>query len=327
MSTLDYLLEHLKLQSSIFSQLTLNGHWGITKARHPQGAPFHLLLSGDAWLRLPGQQRLIHLNEGDMVMIPAGHQHDLLSEPNARTVAFTQLLASNGYITSGENSHFQVSRITVGLPGERQTKLVTGIFNFGESLRNPLVTTLPDYLHLRGERNPWLPSSLALLSSELDSEQPGMSTIAVRMADILFVQAIRHYLSQHHNFTPGWLNGLNDPQIAKSLALIHQNPAHPWNLVLLSQTIGMSRSRFAERFKTLIGQTPMSYLTEWRMYLAADRLRHSQIRLTQLAAESGYESDVAFSKAFKKWSGYTPRAFRAGESSSIDPGSDTVSPE
>lgn len=313
MNTLDYLLEQLKLKSSIFCQLTLNGHWGVAKAPHPHGAPFHLLLSGDAWLRLPGEQQLIHLREGDMVMIPAGHRHDLLSKPDARTVEFTQLLASHGHTRASSNARFHATRIAAGQPGEGQTKLVTGIFNFGESLRNPLVTALPDYLHLSAEDNPWLPPSLTLLSEELDSELPGMSTIAVRLADILFVQAIRHALSQRHHFNAGWLNGLTDPQIAKSLALMHQSPGESWSIEGLGHAIGMSRSRFAERFKMLIGQTPMHYLTEWRMYLAAEQLRHSQIRLSQLAGQYGYESDVAFSKAFKKWSGHTPRAFRACE--------------
>ncbi|MBJ3813904.1 AraC family transcriptional regulator [Shimwellia pseudoproteus] len=313
MNTLDYLLEQLKLTSSIFCQLTLNGRWGLAKPRHHQGAPFHLVLSGTAWLRLPAARQLIALKPDDMVMIPAGYYHELLSDPDAHPVDFTQLLAGHGQPAADPDAHFQSARIILGEPGADQTNVVTGIFNFDQALRNPLVNALPDYLHLGAADNPWLPPTLGLLVSELDAPLPGMRTIAVRLADILFVQGIRACLSRGEIFKAGWLNGLTDPQIAKSLALIHQSPDQHWSIALLGQAVGMSRSRFAARFKTLLGQSPMRYLTEWRMYQAAEQLRASTIRLSQLAEQSGYESDVAFSKAFKKWSGCTPRAFRAGE--------------
>jgi transcriptional regulator GlxA family with amidase domain len=168
-------------------------------------------------------------------------------------------------------------------------------------------------IHLPGEHGrgqAWLESSLRLLLDEAFSDAPGSSTVAERVADILFVQAVRAFLASNAVSDGGWLRGLTDPQVAKALARVHSTPEVALTLHGLAREVGMSRTVFAQRFRTLVGESVMAYVARRRMHVAAGLLGSTDLPLAEIAARVGYDSDVAFSKAFKRWSGEAAGRYR-----------------
>lgn len=157
-----------------------------------------------------------------------------------------------------------------------------------------------------------------MLIDELSSGQPGFQTIAERLMDIVFVQAVRHHIAnQPVTESHGWLRGLTDPQVAQALALVHGQPAEAWTVASLAKAAGLSRSMFAERFRSLVGVPVMEYVTSRRMHVAAGLLAHSNEPLTRIASDVGYESEISFSKAFRRWGGMPPGKYRRSMSATI----------
>jgi AraC-like DNA-binding protein len=163
-----------------------------------------------------------------------------------------------------------------------------------------------------GDAVPWLDTTLRYLAEEAASGQPGAAAVTAKLADILFIQAVRAHLSLHSADTAGWLRGMTDAQIGQALALIHTEPMTRWTVALLAERVGISRSSFAAHFQTLVGQGPIEYLTNWRMHQAAGLLLTGTCSLVDVAESVGYQSEVSFSKAFKRWAGRSPTAYRAG---------------
>jgi transcriptional regulator GlxA family with amidase domain len=157
---------------------------------------------------------------------------------------------------------------------------------------------------------PWLESTLHFLSDELRQDGPGSETIVARLIDIIFVQTIRAWIAQMPATEGGWLGALRDPQIGQALALMHRSPERAWTVAGLSAEVAMSRSAFSARFTRLTGESPMTHLFRWRMWLAADHLRRGDLPITDVAARTGYESEMAFSKAFKRHVGVSPSVYR-----------------
>jgi transcriptional regulator GlxA family with amidase domain len=175
------------------------------------------------------------------------------------------------------------------------------------------VAALPPVVHVRGDDGTaiqWLEASLQFVACEMASGQPGAETVVRRLADILFVQAVRAHLAQSGEGAKGWLRALVDPQIGEALGLIHAKPEEPWTVELLASRVAMSRSAFAARFTQLAGEPPLSYLTRWRMDKATRLLRTSNASIGEVAARVGYDAEAAFSKAFKRRIGMAPGAYR-----------------
>jgi AraC-like DNA-binding protein len=156
----------------------------------------------------------------------------------------------------------------------------------------------------------WLETSLQFMASEMASGQPGAETVVSRLADILFVQAVRAHLAQGRAGATGWLRAIVDPRIGPALSLIHQRPEEPWTVEALASRVAMSRSAFAARFTALVEEPPLTYLTRWRMHRATRLLRTSPANVGEIAARVGYEAEAAFNKAFKRWIGVPPGAYR-----------------
>jgi transcriptional regulator GlxA family with amidase domain len=152
----------------------------------------------------------------------------------------------------------------------------------------------------------WLSSTVKSLETEVDSGRPGAGAVAARLADILLIQAVRAHLASAAPEYRGWLRGIVDPRVSRALSCIHARPERRWSVAALAEVSGMSRSRFAERFQEIIGRTPSTNLTHWRMYTAAGALISGGVSLTEMAEKAGYKSEVAFSKAFKRWGGCSP---------------------
>jgi AraC-like DNA-binding protein len=197
--------------------------------------------------------------------------------------------------------------------GGALTTIIGGGFQIENGERSPLLAALPSIIHVPGDGGSavrWLESTLQFVAAEMAAGQPGAETVVSRLADILFVQAVRAHLAQSGEHATGWLRALTDRKIGPALSLIHQRPERPWTVESLAFEIGMSRSAFAARFTELVGEPPLGYLTRWRMTKASRLLRSTTSSIGEVAGQVGYEAEAAFSKAFKRWNGLAPGTYR-----------------
>lgn len=289
--------------------MTLAGEWGFAKGAL-QGAPFHIMLSGAAWVEV-GDVRLA-LAPGDIVILPSGQPHRLLARPGVAAVPWSEMVSEMGLAPWQPGMRFKALELRSGA-GRPVSQLISGVFAFEDRRRNPLLAALPPLLHMSGMDETGAAPAVAPLVSMLDAElvpqSPGAEAVCTRIADILFIQVVRHHLSEA-SLPAGWLRGVADPQIAPALVLMQNAPHETWSVATLANAVGMSRSHFAARFRDVVGQTPLDYLTEWRMYNATLQLVDVRMPLKSIAASIGYASDVSFSKAFKRWCGHSPAAYR-----------------
>jgi AraC-like DNA-binding protein len=182
----------------------------------------------------------------------------------------------------------------------------------------PLLSSLPAVLKMDVRATPlgaWVESSFRFAASQIAAGRVGSTTVIAKLSELLFVEAVSHYVAGLPENRKGWLAGLRDPQIGRALGLMHAKPAKDWSAEALAAEVGMSRSGFAERFATLVGQPPMQYLTDWRMHLAARQLQESRDGVAKVGFSVGYESEAAFSKAFKRQFGASPAAWRRRDES------------
>lgn len=318
MDLIEGVLDGLALRSTVFARMELSGEWGFAKDAL-QGAPFHIVLSGEAWVRAPASPAPVRLCPGDIVILPRGDAHDLMGAPTAPLTRFKAVLAAHGLTPWSPGTRMKSFTLRVGGGAGPATELISGVFGFGDRHENPLLAALPRLFHLRAADaesvtpdgpHAWLTSTVALLRSEVGSGRPGSGAVAARLADVLFIQAVRSHLTAGASKHAGWLRGIVDPQIGRALTLMHSQPDHSWSVETLARAVAMSRSRFAERFHEIVGQSPLDYLTQWRMYVAAGQLTDGRVGLAVLARKVGYTSEVAFSKAFKRWAGHSPAEFK-----------------
>jgi AraC-like DNA-binding protein len=203
----------------------------------------------------------------------------------------------------------------MGGGGPERVRLVCGFLGFDERPYNPLLTALPTTIHLpaphpRGSGG-WLGTMLNVAISESRAGRPGGENVLARLAELMFVEAIRRYLETLPESQMGWLAGLRDPMVGQAIAAMHDSARHPWTVEELARLAGQSRSVFAERFTEMVGQPPMQYLALWRMQLASKLLMDGG-QVAGVAESVGYESEAAFSRAFKKLVGQSPATWRKG---------------
>ena len=313
MDPLSDVLRDLHLESTVFCVFELRAPWGLQKAPH-EGAPFHIVTEGRCWVQFEPESP-IELTAGDLVVIPHGEAHKLLSSPDAPAEPIGSVLARHG--VSGEwTPALRPGRpleIRLGSTDGELARVLSGVFAFRDRRRNPVLETLPRLIRAPGEHGrakPWLQAALGLLVDEAFSQAPGANTVVERVADILFVQAVRAHIQCSNDGGGGWLRGLLDPKIGLALGLIHAQPAAAWTIDLLAREVGLSRTVFAARFRDLVGDTVMAYVTGRRMHVAAGLLNRGRDSLAQIARRVGYESDISFSKAFRSWAGEPPGSYR-----------------
>lgn len=297
MDPLSEVLALLKPQSLSSGGFLVPGDMAIYFPKH-QGIKCYAVLSGQCWLAVEGVPDPILLNVGDCIILPRGLPFrlatDLSLEPMHYTLALGRLSKTND------------------LPGvpEGARYIAGGFFGFTGSRAEMLLHSLPPVVHIRRESDKaamrW---SLERLREELRDPQPGSSLIAQQLAYMMLIQALRLHLADAASAGRGWLSALSDKHMSIAISSMHNDPGHPWTLQLLAERAGMSRSVFALRFRETVGNTPMEYLTRWRMLLAADRLKSSSDGLSAIACSLGYESESAFGKAFRRVMGCSPRQY------------------
>jgi len=296
-------IETLRVRGSVFCRSELRSPWGMSlQARGV--AHFHLVERGRCVLRMRGMRHAVHLDTGDLVMVPHDRGH-VLSDPEvvpARAMIAVEELDSQGacwYLcNSGRGA---------------ETRLVCGAFQFERDHLHPLLSLLPPLIHLPwtdGLVPDWLEATVRLLAAETRAPRAGTETIVTRLTDVIFVQLLRAWAETLPVGQGGWLGALRDQQVGAALGLIHCEPQKPWTIATLAAAVGSSRSPFAARFRELVGEPPLTYLTRWRMQSAAALLGEGRLTVAEIAERVGYESLPAFGKAFKRRTGGSPSSWR-----------------
>ena len=276
-------------------------HSAASENSPPQFAHFGMVSRGNCWLSVEGIPDPLPLTGGDCFLLAPGSTYALRDDPRTRARSFCEVAPRNG----GNVIHYGGG----GVP----TTIISGWFRFGQTSVKPLRRLLPELILVKADQAQTLAlhATLQLLASEMAEPAPGSEVMVNRLADILFIQCVRaHIASSSETCKSGWLRAIFDPKIGAALKAMHERVENPWTVETLAVAAGMSRSAFALRFKELLGETPLEYLTNWRMYKATGLLREGDRKLFEVAKSVGYDSDAAFSKAFKRVLGVAPREFR-----------------
>jgi AraC-like DNA-binding protein len=294
MDPLSDVLSLLKPRSYISGGFEVGGDMAIQFPKH-QGIKCYAVLAGQCWLSVEGVPDPVYLTAGDCFLLPRGLPFCLATDLSLKPVDFHTLLSAlkaAGVASKSEGA----GRYIVG-----------GHFLLSGSHADMLLGALPPIVHIRKESDKaamrW---SLERMREELRDPQPGGSLIAQQLAYMMLIQALRLHLADEAKGGVGWLFALADKQMREAITCMHDDPGHHWTLQELAERVGMSRSIFSLRFKETVGETPMEYLTRWRMLLAGDRLKTLDEPISDIASSLGYESESAFGKAFKRIMGCSP---------------------
>jgi AraC-like DNA-binding protein len=268
---------------------------------------YHIISEGQCWGGLLDGDP-VRLEAGDIIVFPQGDAHVLSSAPGMRYRPDIEGLPKTGETQLPFG-------MTFGGNGPGGANIVCGFLGCGARPFKPLLTTLPRMLHLRAAsipENGWLGSFIRAAISEADNKRPGGEGVLARLSELMFIEVVRRYVESLPAEQTGWLAGLRDRHVGQALNLLHGAPSRAWTLDLLVKEVGLSRSAFVERFSHFVGQPPMQYLAEWRMQIAAGLLTQGSDNIARIAEAVGYESEAAFSRAFKKIVGMPPAAWRKG---------------
>jgi AraC-like DNA-binding protein len=271
---------------------------------------YHIVRRGACWAALRGDPP-VRLEAGDVFVVPHGDAYMMGSAPDLRSnlprhavMDFFRLMASAS----------APSTVTEGGGGPERAHVICGFLGCDIRPFNPVVEALPRVLYLGRQPGTRADSRLSqlveLALAESQERQPGTRCVLLRLSELLFIEVVRRHLDTLTGEHTGWLSGLRDPMAGHAMALLHNRPADPWSLERLAKEIGVSRSSLAERFSMLVGQPPMRYLTRWRIQLACRLLRDDAAKVSAVALDVGYQSEAAFSRAFKAVVGTSPAIWR-----------------
>lgn len=264
---------------------------------------YHYVVEGEFHVRVDDGQELV-LRAGDVVLLPRNDFHLMGSD-----LSLTPALGKDIIQPPKDGGLFSIRH---GGGGSR-TQVICGYLGCDGAKGNPVISTLPSMIKLTVESGgaaEWIRSTFQYAAAEVAAGRPGSETVLAKLSELLFVEAVQRYAETLPQGQIGWLAGLRDPYVARALTLLHGDIARPWNLDDLSREVGLSRSALADHFIHLIGTPPMNYLTNWRMQVAAQKLTHTNATLAQIAVMVGYQSEAAFSRAFKKSFGTAPATWR-----------------
>ncbi|RYF43557.1 MAG: AraC family transcriptional regulator [Comamonadaceae bacterium] len=316
MDALSETLRVVRLTGAIFINARFTAPWCYQSPPADAAAPllepgaervviFHMITEGECHVEM-GDSAPVRLVAGDVVIFTQGDAHRMTSQPGL-------LPATGGRL--GAVLSRRPRQISYGGGGE-VTRLVCGYLACDARLARMLLAGLPALVkvNVRGsDAGAWLEASVRYALAEARSPRPGGAGVLAKLSEVLFIEVLRLYMNAQGEGGTGWLAGLGDRITGAALNALHSRPAHPWTLEELARTAGTSRSVLAERFQQLVGTAPMQYLTQWRMLLAANLLRGSQAPLTQVAQDVGYQTDTAFSRAFRREFGAPPATWRRGQ--------------
>jgi AraC-like DNA-binding protein len=294
-------LSSLRLSGRVFSYSELSAPWAL-ELPPSAFAYFHVVERSGGWIKLKDEKEWRSIGGGDLVVIPHGGGHVIGSDTKTKPLTLKQFL----------RLHDEAGLVRHG-GGGPETNLICGLFEFQNGLDNPLISLLPGFIHIRHAREHpagWLDSTLRQLTYEARFTQPGSQMMVTRLTDLIFVQAIRTWLADQPKDAGGWLGALRDRQIGQALGLMHRDPGHRWSVESLANQVSMSRSKFAAKFKRLVQESPLAYLNRLRLNLAATLLVEGDLTVSEVSHQIGYDSETAFSAAFKRRYGFAPGTYR-----------------
>lgn len=311
---LSEVLRVVRLQGALFFNAEFSAPWCISSSRSSAIAPYlspeaghliiyHFLTEGRAYARLPDGRRE-QLTAGDIVVFPHGDAHWLGNGSPEKPVDSLHTLAKN--LTQG----IKLARFGGG--GEI-TRFVCGFMACEPRLSEVFLAGLPKMLKVHVANEPsgeWLEHSIRFSVSEANGSNAGSGLVLAKLSELLFVETLRRYINSLPPDQTGWLAGARDPIIGQALALLHKDPAHRWTISNLARGVGLSRTRLAERFRHFLEESPMAYLAQWRLKLAAEILQSTDDSVAAVAAAVGYGSEAGFNRAFKREFDCPPAQFR-----------------
>jgi AraC-like DNA-binding protein len=321
MDALSAALNAVHMTGAIFFNAECTAQWGFAVPPLAQVAhvlapgterlvSYHLVADGAATVRVEGADEDILLTAGDLVISPHGYPHTVCNGVPATLIDSGE--AVREFLSGGLG--------TMRLGGGGQlTHFICGYFGCERHAERTFLAGLPTMIkiNVRGdEAGAWLESSIRHLVRESGRGRPAHTALLSKMAEALFIEALRRYMEQLPPEQTGWLAGARDPLVGTALALIHSRPSDPWNVAKLAAEAGTSASVLKERFAHFLGEPPVTYLHRWRLQLAARLLQTTRLTIVQLALEVGYESEAAFNRAFKREFGLPPAQYRRNMSSS-----------
>jgi len=272
---------------------------------------FHVVTEGSCWAEtVDHADPPVSLEAGDMVAFPAGDANVMASAPGMRGRPDPEL-----YVRPPDRTLPFTLRMSRESNADR-IRFVCGFLGCDTRPFNPLLDSLPRIVHspVSAASREWVASLLgAAVQTTGDEGGAGREAMLAKLAELMFVEALRSHLAQLSDDERGWLAGVRDPQVGAALQLMHGRPADPWTLERLAREVDMSRSAFAERFTTFVRIPPMQYLSRWRLQLAARMLESASVSVAQVASKVGYQSEASFNRAFKREVGETPGAWRRGQ--------------
>jgi AraC-like DNA-binding protein len=309
MDLLSNVLRAVRLDGAFFYAVEASAPWIVESAHardlRPQILPqsehliaYHILTEGNCFVRLIGEEP-IEMLPGDVIVFPHGDPNVMSSGKDLRAPGIT---------SSFPDRYPQTVRLGNGQP--LAASFVCGFLGCDRRPFNPLLGSLPRLIHMRRMSDAWLDGFAREVTRESQLGRPGAESVLTRLAEVMFIELLRRYLVELPEGQTGWLAGLRDEVVGRALSVLHSRPADPWTLDQLARESHSSRTNLTKRFTELVGQSPMQYLTDWRMQLAGNLLRQTQGKVAAVAGQVGYDSEAAFSRAFKKATGTSPAAWR-----------------
>lgn len=300
------ILNTVVLGSAVYFRTNFYPEFGVAVPPYGRAARFHLVVQGRCHLTVDGTASII-LNTGDLALVPHGNAHRLTSRANLNAAPLAEAIEASGFAGVGP--------FIIGEgPAEQCCKMVCGHFTFADGADHPLLRAMPPVLHLtQADRlhAPMLDDVLRLLSQHMFEGEPELAASVSRLSEIVFIEAIRAGANKSPEMA-GLMSAVSDPHLGSALALIHGDIAADWTVGGLAKATGMSRSRFAEKFREGLGCGPMAYIAEWRLQRALARVTGSDLPIKLIAHEVGYHSAAAFTRAFTERFGVSPKQRRAG---------------
>ena len=307
MDLLSDILSHIQLSGTLYFRTSFTSPWSIKVPSYENVARFHFAHKGRCLVRIEPDQPPVLMEKGDLVIITRGASHTLYCDPKTEhdAMQLDTVIEQSGFNGTGALVYGELGT-------DHETQLVCGHFAFAKDAQNLLIDALPSHIHIKNygeDAGTWMENTLKVIGNEAGKQQLGGDMIAMKMSEIIFAQALRAYLENEGSEIPV-LAGFADTNISRALTAIHKDPGYTWTLERLSEVAGMSRTAFATRFSQCMATTPLGYITYWRMQIARDLLANSSDPIINIAEKTGYQSEAAFGRVFKKHISKSPAIYR-----------------
>lgn len=302
---LNDVLDTLQLQGTVYFRTDFSPPWAVEVPRYSGAARFHMLLQGSCHVQFASGEN-IQLQAGDLLLIPHGACHVIHDGDHPEAPPLQSVLEDAGYDGEGV-------LVINGEDTAASTQMVCGHFSFRPYADHPLLRLMPEHLLVKSSKrhqHVWLDEICRLITRKVFSDDVAAQASVRRLTEVMFVELLQASIHQSATLKT-LLEAFQDRKIAHALALIHHKPGESWAVDQLAREVGMSRSRFADRFSKLLGMGPMTYLSEWRLQKALSLLSRADTNAQQVAYQTGYKSAAAFSRAFSSKFGISPSEYRS----------------